>query len=64
MEFVNARSYASLRFMDVFNRLNSSPSLKLSQKEFYDRLREKIKTMQLIGDQEIMLKPQNELLQM
>jgi hypothetical protein len=44
MEFVNDGSYASLRFMDLFNNLlELQPLIKeISKEEFYERLRERI----------------------
>lgn len=66
MEFVSARSYASLRFMDLFSSLlELQPLIKgISNGEFYEKLREKIKTRRLMGDRKVRLKLQSELLQM
>ncbi|MCD6263898.1 hypothetical protein J7L60_05785 [Candidatus Bathyarchaeota archaeon] len=66
MEFVNERSYASLRFMDLFSSLlELQPLIKeISEDEFYEKLREKIKARRLMGDRETRSKLQNELLQM
>jgi len=66
MEFVSARSYASLRFMDLFSSLlELQPLIKgISNGEFYEKLREKIKARRLMGDRKVRLKLQSELLQM
>lgn len=66
MEFVNETSYASLRFMDLFTSLlKLQPQIRgLTQPEFYDVLREKIKDRELIRDPEERSRLQKELLQM
>ena len=61
IEFVNDGSYASLRFMDLFNSLLELQPLirEISKEEFYERLRERIK-----GERVGRSKLQIELLQM
>jgi len=47
IEFANAPGYSSLRFMDLFTTLVDFQPLILSEtrhKEFYERVRERIKT--------------------
>ena len=65
-EFVNDRGYASLRFMDLFSSLlELQPFIKeISQEEFYDRLRKKIKERQVMEAQTTRAKMQSELLDM
>ena len=65
IEFVNDASYASLRFMDMFTSLlKLQPLMDMPQKEFYERLREKIKDRELVRDSKERSKLQNELSQM
>lgn len=65
MEFVNQRGYCSLRFMDLFNSLLELQPLieEISEEEFYERLREKIKARQVMGERGGRSKLQSELLQ-
>ena len=66
IEFVDQRGYASLRLMDLFNSLlELQPLIKeVSEDKFYERLREKIKERQLMGEPGGRSKLQSELLQM
>lgn len=66
IEFVNQGGYASLRLMDLFGSLlELQPLIKeISEEEFYERLREKLKTRQLMGEPGGRSKLQSELLQM
>jgi len=66
IEFVDDPSYASLRFMDLFSSLlELQPFIgEFSRKEFYGRVRDKIKDRQLIRDPATRPKLQTEILQM
>lgn len=66
IEFAKDMSYASLRFMDLFsNLLNLQPLITdLTRKEFYERLREKVKDREPIRDPAKRESVQAELLQM
>jgi len=66
IEFADEKSYANLRFMDLFNDLLELQPLirEISEDEFYERLRQKIKARRLSTDQETEIKFQHELLKM
>ena len=66
IEFADEKSYANLRFMDLFNDLLELQPLirEISESEFYERLRQKIKARRLSTDQETEIKFQHELLKM
>lgn len=65
-EFVDDRSYASLRFMDLFSSLvQLQPMIKeIDNEEFYSRLRERITDRQVMGNRDTRAKLQGDLVQM
>lgn len=65
-EFVDDRSYASLRFMDLFsNLLQLQPMInEINNEEFYGRLRERIRDRQVMGNRDTRAKLQGDLVQM
>lgn len=66
IEFAKDTSYASLRFMDLFSNLLNLQLMitDLAGKEFYERLREKVKDRELIRDPAKRESVQAELLRM
>lgn len=67
IEFANAPGYASLRFMDLFTSLVDSQALLLREtrhREFYQRVRERIRTRLPSQAQDERSKLQSDLTQM
>jgi len=64
IEFADERSYASLRFMDLFQQLLDLQKLisELRDDKFYDELRNKLKERQIMVNRDERKKLQKELL--
>ncbi|MBS7653293.1 hypothetical protein KEJ13_09230 [Candidatus Bathyarchaeota archaeon] len=67
IEFTEDRSYASLRFMDLFSSLLDLQPMILRETcrgEFYEKLREKLKSRQVMEGRESRSRFQREILDM